>query len=173
MGIVMKKIAIILSVVFAACVMTSCQKPFEPTISLALNNFELSLPKTTGVLSGNIHYIQITSTGPWEATLETAREGEIWCWLQDYYGVPKKDENGVTMKDEFDNTIMDRVYVAEGVEIFVGGSEEQFCKVKGTGTVFLPMGYMDNNGGSLRYATFSVRRTDTGETRSMSISQAK
>ena len=153
--------------------MTSCQKPFEPTISLALNNFELSLPKTTNVLSGNIHYIQITSTGPWEATLETAKAGEIWCWLQDYYGVPKKDENGVVMKDEFDNTIMDRVYVAEGIEIFEGGSEEQFCKVKGSGTVFLPMGYMDNNGGSLRYATFYVRRTDTGESRVMSISQAK
>ena len=157
----------------AACVLTSCQKPFEPTISLALNNFELSLPKTTNVLSGNIHYIQITSTGPWEATLETAKAGEIWCWLQDYYGVPKKDENGVVMKDEFDNTIMDRVYVAEGIEIFEGGSEEQFCKVKGSGTVFLPMGYMDNNGGSLRYATFYVRRTDTGESRVMSISQAK
>lgn len=169
----MKKISIILSVLFAACVATSCVKPFEYSISLALNNYDLSLPKSTGNINGNIHYIQITSTGEWEATLEHAKEGEIWCWLQDYYMQDVKDANGSVIKDENSNPIQEKVYVANGVKIFEGGSDTQFCVVRGSGTVFLPMGYMDNNGTTVRYATFSVRRLDTGETKIMNITQAK
>ena len=169
----MKKISIILSVLFAACVATSCVKPFEYSISLALNNYDLSLPKTTGNIDGNIHYIQITSTGEWEATLEHAKAGETWCWLVDYYLKNAKDENGNTLYDENNNPIKEKVYVAEGIEVFVGGSESQFCKVRGSGTIFLPMGYMDNYGATPRYATFSVRRLDNGEVKVMNITQAK
>lgn len=151
----MKKIGIILAIV-VACVATSCQKPFEPSIELALDNFKLDLPKTTNALSGNIHYHRITSTGPWEATLETEKEGEIWCWLEDYYLQAKK-ENGVTVKDEYGNTVYEKIYIAKGLETFEGS--EKYCRVSGKGTTFLPMGYMDNIG-SARYAVFTVRRTD-------------
>jgi hypothetical protein len=152
----MKKTAIILAII-AAFVATSCQKPFEPSILLAVDNFKLDLPKTTNNINGNIHYHRITSTGPWEATLETEKVGEIWCWLEDYYLQAKKDAHGVVLKDEMGNTIYDKVYVAKGIETFEGS--EKFCRVSGSGTTFLPMGYMDNIG-SARYATFTVRRTD-------------
>ena len=177
----MKKIAIIL-MLFAAYVATSCIQPYEQTEPLTLNNYDLTLPKTStkkGLNGENIHYFQIGSTGPWEATLETQKEGEIWCWLHDFYGVAKKDANGNTMKDEFGNIIIEKVYVAEGVEVFVGGadgsdgSNPQYCKVKGTGIVFLPMEYMDNNGSTIRYATLHVRRTDIDVERVTEISQSK
>jgi hypothetical protein len=91
----------------------------------------------------------------------------------DYYTQNAKDANGNVIYDEYKNPVTEKVYVVDGVEVFVGGSEEQFCKVRGTGTLFLPLSYMDNNGTSKRYATFTVRRLDTGETRVMNISQAK
>lgn len=164
----MKKIGIILAIV-VACVAMSCQKPFEPTIALAVDNFKLDLPRTTNVLSGNIHYHRITSTGPWEATLETEKEGEIWCWLEDYYLQAKK-ENGVTVKDEYGNTVYEKIYIAKGLETFEGS--EKYCRVSGNGTTFLPMGYMDNMG-NVRYAVFTVRRTDMDLQCVTYISQAK
>ena len=177
----MKKMLIILSM-FVAYVATSCVQPYEQTDPLTLNNYDLTLPKTSskkGLNGENIHYFQIGATGPWEATLETQKDGEIWCWLHDFYAVAKKDEKGNTMKDEFGNVIVEKVYVAEGVEIFVGGadgsdgSNAQYCKVKGTGIVFLPMEYMDNNGSTIRYATLHVRRTDMDVERVTEIQQSK
>lgn len=179
----MKKISIILSMLLAAYVATSCVEPYEmdPNV-LTLSNYDLTLPKTSSKkdLNGeNVCYIHIATTGPWEATLETQKEGEIWCWLNDFYREAKKDENGNTMKDEFGNTIVEKVYVAEGVEIFVGGadgadgSDIQYCKVRGNGVTFLPLEYMDNNGSTVRYATVVVRRTDIDVKRVMEIQQSK
>ncbi len=149
----MKKILVILSVLFAASVVTSCQKPFEWSIPLALNNIKLTLPKqvTEGV-SVSTHYIQVTSTGTWEAYLET-ESGACWCWLQDHY----LDGNG------------NKVYIVE-----VLGYDEvgNINRVRGKGNVYLPMEYMDNSG-DVRNALFTVERHDTGHKCVMSISQSK
>jgi hypothetical protein len=71
------------------------------------------------------------------------------------------------------------VYLAEGVEIFVGGadgadgSDIQYCKVRGKGITFLPLEYMDNNGSTVRYASVVVRRTDIDVMRVCEIQQSK
>lgn len=170
----MKKILVMLSVLFAATALTSCMRPYEPTISLAINNRVLYLRAIAYAhpdgLPGNYHYIQITSTGSWEATLET-EDGTAWCWLNDFYLKVLKDENGVPLKDELGNLVTERVYIAKGVEA-IGDSDTNFRKVKGTGTVFLPMMY-NNSQGKDRYATFYVRRPDTGELCVMNIKQVK
>ena len=173
----MKKILTVISVLFVMCMTTSCwQKPFEPTISLSLNNDILDLPTSmsgsaTATIKGNFHYIQITSTGSWEAIIET-ETGVPWCWLNDFYLKAVKDAQGNVLTDEFGETITERVYIAEGVEIFPGGSDTQFCKVKGKGTTFLPLLYQTGIG-TPRYARFYVRREGSGEYREMVIKQAK
>ncbi len=147
----MKKILVILSVLFAASVVTSCQKPFEPTISLALNNINLTLEKqvTEGV-SVSTHFIQVTSTGTWEAFIET-ESGACWCWLQDHY--IDKDGN--------------KVQIVEALGYDAVGN---INKVRGKGLVYLPMEYMDNSG-DVRNAIFTVVRPDTGEKCVMYIKQ--
>lgn len=167
----MKKIFAILAVMFVAVAATSCVKPYENQLELSLNNFELDLPKTTSNIDGNIHYIEIRANGPWEATLETERAGEIWCWLETSYQKPVRDDMNNIVKDEDGNTVYVTVTAVEGLEFFEGS--DRYCKVRGkAGTTFLPMGYMDNIG-SDRYAMFTVRRTDADFQRDMIIKQVK
>lgn len=175
----MKKIIAIIAVLFAVCTMPSCVKPYQSDISLGLNNYDITLSKTVkaekkGLNGENIHYIHITATGPWEATIIPAKEGEIWCWLWNYHVTPQKDENGKYIRGEDDVTILyDYQYVAEAVEYFVGSSTK-LCKVRGkAGVTYLPLEYNDNNGTVPRYATFHIKRTDTGEERVMYITQSK
>lgn len=170
----MKKIFVIISVLFAAYAMQSCVDPYENEISLGINNYDLTLPKAAtklGKNGENIHYIQIASTGPWEATITPQNEGEIWCWLWDHHVTVKKDADGKEMKDDDDVTYLyDYHYVAEGVEYFEG-STTKFRKVRGNaGVIYLPLEYSENKG-SKRYAVFHIRRTDTGESRTMYITQ--
>lgn len=169
----MKKILVILSVFFTAAVVTSCVKPFEPTISLSLTNRTLALGSTADAhpdeIPGNFHYINITSTGSWEATLET-ENGSAWCWLNDHYLTARKGADGKPLKDEMGNVITDKTYIVEGVEKFKG--TDKFCKVRGSGSVYLPLQF-NNNQTTVRYATFYVRRLDTGETCVMNIRQSK
>lgn len=170
----MKKIFVIISVLFAVGAMTSCVKPYENEISLALNNYDLTLDKIPAAnklgLNGEcFHYIQVTATGPWELTVQPQNKGEIWCWLHDCYYVPQKDESGNNIMDENGYYLYNEVKVAEGVETFEGSSK--FCTVRGNaGVTFVPMEYTENKG-SLRYATVYVRRTDTGEMRVMNVVQ--
>ena len=168
----MKKIIVIISVLFAAGMMTSCVQPYENEISLALNNYDLTLPKASkkpGLNGENFHYIQVTATGPWELSVETQNKGEIWCWFHDSYYVAKKDENGSAIKDENGYYLYDAIKVAEGVETFEGS--DKFCKVRGnSGVTFVPMEYTENKG-SKRYAVVRLYRPATGEERIMNITQ--
>lgn len=147
----MKKIAFILSIIFAVSLTTSCVQKFEYSIPLALNNLQLDLPKAGDGTDNPVHYIQITSTGTWEATLEPSVEGETWCWLEDFY----LDKNGKKVK------------IAEVIDFYEG--TERGCKVRGKGTLWLPMRYFAS--ASERYATFTVRRVDTDDMRVMRITQ--
>ena len=149
----MRKILIILSVLFGASAISSCQKPFEWTIPLALNNINLTLPKqvTEGV-DVSTHYIQVTSTGTWEAYIET-ETGACWCWLKDHY----IDKNG------------NKVKVVEALGYDEVGN---INRVRGKGVVYLPMEYMDNSG-DVRNAIFTVVRHDTGHKCVMNIKQSK
>lgn len=169
----MKKILAILTVLIAASV-TSCVKPYTNTEPLTIDNYDLTIPKTAskkGVNGENFHYFQITATGPWEATLTQQIDGEIWCWLNDYYIVAKKDANGNTIKDEFGRYETEKIYVAEGVEYYNG--TDKFYKVRGkAGVTFLPMEYQDNQG-VMRYAILHVRRTDIDCEKWCNISQNK
>ena len=136
----MKKIAIILSMVFVASIVSSCVPKFEYTIPLAVDNLERTWPKNGNNAEDPIDYVQITSSGTWEAKLTPATEGESWCWIEDHY-VDKKGN---------------KVKVAEYVEFYEG--TERCCKVRGTGTVWLPIHYMQSS--FTRYATLNVRRVD-------------
>jgi hypothetical protein len=173
----MKKIIVIISVLFAVCAMPSCVKPYTNDISLGLNNYDLTLNKNIdkdekkGVNGELLHYIQITATGPWEATLFPAKQGEIWCWLWNYHVTPQKDAEGNYIKGEDDLTILyNYSYIAEAVEYFEG-STTKLCKVRGkAGVTYLPLEYSTNST-SMRYATFHIKRLDTGEERVMYITQ--
>ena len=156
----MKKIYVILTLMFVASVATSCVKPFEPTISLALNNTELSIPASTAELYPT-HFIQVTSNGSWEATLETYGENETWCSIEDYYLTTITNEDGIVEEIKH--------YVANVKVVECFENSNKGCKVQGTGTVFLPLHY--NAAGSKRYAVFTVRRADTGELCVMRIVQ--
>ena len=182
----MKKIVLIISVLFAAGMMTSCVKPYENEISLSLNNYDLTLPRTISInadfgLNGEFyHYVQVTATGPWEMLLETESGTntdselemgqEIWCWFHDSYHVAKKDASGSKIMDENGYYLYDEVKVVEGVEYFKG-STTKWCKVRGNaGITYVPMEYNENKGVK-RYARIYLRRTDTGEYRVMNITQ--
>ena len=143
----MKKILAILTVLFAASVATSCVKPYEPTLPLTVDNYDLT-----------IHYFYITATGPWEATLTAQDDAQIWCWLDDHYKEAQKDEYGQQIKDEYGRVQTVEVKVVEGVAFFEG--TDKYCTVRGgAGVTYLPMEYNDNQG-NLRYATLRVRRLD-------------
>ena len=173
----MKKIIAIISVLLAAYAMQSCVKPYENEISLGLNNYDLTLNKDItndlkkGVNGELVHYIQVTATGPWEATLITANKGESWCWLWNYHVTPQKDASGNYIKGEDDYTILYHYhYIAEAVEYFEN-STTKLCTVRGkAGITYLPLEYTANKGNK-RYATFHIKRLDTGEERVMYITQ--
>lgn len=146
----MKKIALILTVV-VAFVATSCQNDFKPTITLACDNQEVNIPKSVSDTAEPVHYARITSNGRWEATLET-ENGNSWCWLREYYTDSKGNKvNVVTPISSFE------------------GMEGRWNKVKGKGTVFLPICYVTSS--STRYALLTVRNTDTGESIQLRITQ--
>lgn len=149
----MKKIAILLSLV-VAFVFASCEKRFEfDKNSISLDNAEVNLPKSVSDTAEPVHYAKITTGGSWEATLETAN-GNSWCWLQEYY---------IDAKGE-------KVQVVEPVQSFEGMEEMgRWNKVKGNGTVWLPIGYVTASAN--RYAVLTVRHTGTGEIVRMRITQ--
>ena len=183
----MKKILVILTVIFAASVATSCVKPFESQISLSVSNRTLDLAAAPTAhpdgIPGNFQYIQICSTGSWEATIET-EDGTAWCWLNDHYltaqkgpdGKPLVDEMGMVETPEYivanipSSNTNTKTYIVEGGEKFTG--TDKFRKVRGSGMVYLPMQF-NSNPPAIRYATFYVRRTDTGEVCEMKIRQNK
>ena len=135
----MKKLSIILAIVFAA-VMTSCVG-YEPSIELDTDNFELQLAKSPGS-EEPIYYARISSNGEWEATLET-ESGDVWCWFQDYYVDAKEN----------------KVQVVTPVQAFEGMEDMgRWNKVKGSGTVWLPIRY--GTADAERHAVIMIRRTD-------------
>ena len=175
----MKKILAILTVLFIAGAATSCKKAtdYQLTEPLTVDNYDLTIPKTAnkkGLNGENIHYFHITATGPWEAVLELQNKDEVWCWLNDYYSVAQKDEYGNQIKDEYERVQTEQVKVAEGIEFFPGGEEQgKYYKVRGNaGVTYLPMQYNDN-AGTVRYATFRVRRTDINFEVFTNITQSK
>ena len=173
----MKKIFVIITVIFAAVVATSCIEPYKWTEPLTLENYDLTIPKTAskkGVNGESFHYFQITATGPWEATLVQQTEDEVWCWLKDHYDVAKKDEAGNVIKDEYGNIEVVSVKIAEGVEFFPGGEAlGKYCRIRGgAGVTYLPMEYNDN-AGTIRYARLDVRRLDIDFEKHTNITQSK
>ena len=170
----MKKILAIFTVMIAMSVATSCVKPYEFTEPLTVDNYDLTIPKSAkkkGVNGENLHYLYITATGPWEATLKTQVDGETWCWLNDHYKVAQKDEAGNVIKDEYGRVQTNSVKVAEGVAYFEGS--DKFCTVRGeAGATYLPMEYNDNHG-NLRYAVLHVRRLDMDYEKFINITQSK
>ena len=175
----MKKILAILTVLFIAGATTSCKMAtdYQLTEPLTLDNYDLTIPKTAnkkGVNGENIHYVHITATGPWEATITPQVEGENWCWLYDHYSEAQKDEYGNQIKDEYGRVQTVDIKVAEGVEFFPGGElDGKYYKVRGNaGVTYLPMGYNDNSG-VVRYATLRVRRTDINCEKFTNITQSK
>ena len=173
----MKKIIAILTVLFAVVAATSCVKPYERVEPLTIDNYDLTIPKTAskkGVNYENIHYFQITSNGPWEATLVQQIVGDVWCWLEDHYDVAKKDEAGNVIKDEYGHIEVVSVKIAEGVEFFPGGETlGKYCRIRGgAGVTYLPMEYNDN-AGTIRYARLDVRRLDIDFEKHTNITQSK
>ena len=173
----MKKILAILIVVFAASVAISCVKPFEYSMPLALDNYDLTLSKVAskqGVNGENFHYIHIIATGPWEATISHQVEGEVWCWLEDHFTEAKKDEFGNPIKDELGNVETITAKGVEGVETFPvseGEQTDKYRRVRGNaGKTYLPLEYQQN-GTSLRYAVLRVRRLDIDYEKFMTITQ--
>ncbi len=146
----MKKIVIILSVI-VAFVASSCQNTFDPTITLALDNQEVNIPKSVSDTAEPVHYARVTSNGRWEATLET-EDGNSWCWLREYY----TDAKGK------------KVNVVEPISHF-DGMEGRWNKVKGKGTVWLPLCYVTSS--TTRYAVLTVRNIKTGEVKQLRITQ--
>lgn len=172
----MKKILAILTVLFIAGATTSCKMAtdYQLTEPLTLDNYDLTIPKTAnkkGINGENIHYFQITATGPWEATITQQVDGEIWCWFDDHYSEAQKDEYGNQIKDEWGRVQTVDIKVVEGVEYFEGS--DKWKVVRGNaGVTYLPMEYNDNQG-TVRYATLRVRRTDINYEKFTNITQSK
>lgn len=136
----MKKLSIILAIAFATVVMPSCVG-YEPTIELAVDNFELQLSKAGNGVEP-IYYARVSSNGEWEATLETENGGS-WIWFQDYY-VDAKDNH---------------IQVVTPVQAFEGMEEVGYWnKIKGKGTVWVPIRYGTTD--FERHAVIMIRRTD-------------
>lgn len=151
----MKKILMYISVLFVAMSVSSCVEPFEYTTSLALNNRLLSLPKIAPDYTGKgIHYAQVTSTGTWELYIETESNVQ-WCYFLASYT---------------DNTTGEEIQVVEPLEY---NEEGKIIKVRGTGTVFVPVEYTDNGGVVERVAYITATREDTGDECIMKITQKK
>ena len=172
----MKKILAILTVLFATSVATSCVKPYQYTEELTIDNYDLTLNKTASkkdVDLYNVHYFQIIATGPWEATLIQKNEGTVWCYLNEFHRVKKKDEKGEYIKDEYGRYEFDKVNVVEGIEAFPGEGD-RFKVVRGkAGTTYLPMEYVDNQDNAARYAILHVRRLDVDCEKWVNITQNK
>lgn len=154
----MKKLYIILTVVLALGVTTSCVKPFEHTTSLAINGIVRDLP-TAHNSKELIEYVQVVSDGSWIAMIEQPTSGEatlINFWLETSYV-----KNGKTV--QINNLKPLAYYQIDGVD------SELLCKVKGTGSTFVPIRYVETT--STRYATFTVYRPDTGERCSIRLDQ--
>lgn len=145
----MKKLYVILAVVLTAMVMSSCDTT-EGTISLALNNDVVDLPKSL-VDKALVHYAQVTSNGTWEATLET-EDGTSWCWLETSYTNSKGETIAI-----------------KGLTPIAYDDGGLVRKVKGTGTIFVPIVYSPTS--ATKYAVFTVYRPDTGERCSMRLDQ--
>lgn len=156
----MKRISIILAVIFAIGVTTSCVQPWKNEVSLALDNDVVLLPMSLNVdppvNPPYVNFTLVSSTGPWEATIET-QDGSSWCWLANYY----EEEHGEEKV---------KVYIKglKVVEYFSDG--EKACKLRGNGYMPLYIYYMP---GGPRYAMLTVRRTDTGEVCTMRLDQNK
>lgn len=146
----MKKLSIILALI-AAVAMSSCNKPHETTISLALNNDVVDLEKSHNSKE-LVQYARVTSNGSWVATLET-EDGRTWCWLNTFYTDSKG--NKVSIKG------LQPVAYYDGTELV--------CKVKGSGTIDVPIAFGTTS--ENRYAVFTVYRPDTGERCSMRLDQ--
>ncbi len=147
----MKKLYIILAVVLALGVTTSCVKPFEYTNSLAINGIVRDLP-TAHNSKELVEYVQVVSDGSWVAMIEAADEGATWCWLETSY---VKDGKTVQVKN-----LKPLAYYE---------TTDLLCKVKGTGSTYVPIRYAETT--STRYATFTVYRPDTGERCSIRLDQ--
>lgn len=172
----MKKILAILTVLFIAGAATSCKKAtdYELTELLTVDNYDLTIPKSAtkkGVNGENIHYFHITATGPWEAIITPQVDGEIWCWFDDHYSVALKDEAGNQIKDEYGRIQTEDIKVVDGVSTFEGTEKWQVVR-GGAGVTYLPMEYNDN-AGTVRYATFRIRRTDVDYEKFTNITQSK
>lgn len=139
----MKRLSIIIAIVFATSLLISCKRGYEPTIELATDNFELQLPKSLTNVEEYVYYARVSSNGEWEATLELELDGESWCWFQEYY----VDAKG------------NKVQVVTPVQAFDGEEEtRKWCKIKGSGTVWVPIRYVTT--ASERHAVMMLRRTD-------------
>ena len=162
----MKKIAIILSVIFASSIISSCVKPFDYTVPIGVSNIELTLPAAgdgSSDVSSFIHFTQVISTGNWEATLELANPDLTWCWLSDSY------RKAVGYDEDLGENIYEQVKI-EKVEIvdYFTGTDKAF-KVKGKGSLHLPLYYTST--GTARHAVVTFRNTDTGDVCHMRITQ--
>ena len=138
----MKRLSIIIAIVFATSLLASCKRGYEPSIPLATDNFELQLPKSIANVEEPIYYARISSNGEWEAKLET-ETGDTWCWFQEYY----LDAKG------------NKVKVVTPVQAYDGMEEQgRWNRVKGSGTVWVPLRYLTTD--SERHAVMMIRRTD-------------
>ena len=162
----MKKIAIILSVIFASSIISSCVKPFEYTEPLGLTNIEVTLPGAgdgSSDVSSYIHHTQVLSTGRWEATLELANQDLTWCWLSD------SDRRAVGYDEELGETVYEMVKIPNVTVLEYFDGTDKAIKIVGQGTLHLPLYYTST--ASARYALLTVRNLDTGDVRYTRITQ--
>lgn len=150
----MKKILLLL---IAAVAVVSCDlsdRTFKPSIPLAVDNLEVNLPKSVADTSEPTYYCRVTSTGRWEASIET-QTGDIWCWLQE-------DANDVKGN---------RYEVATPIEAFEGMEEMgRWSKVQGeAGTTWLPIRFLTSS--VVRYGAVTLRNLDSGEVLVLRITQ--
>ena len=162
----MKKIAIILSVIFASSLVSSCVKPFEYTEPIGVSNIEVTLPAAgdgSSDVSSYIHFTQVISTGRWEATLELANSDLTWCWLSDSY------RKAVGYDEDLGENIYEQVKVPNVTVLECFNGTDKAFKVSGKGSLFLPLYYTST--GTARYAVVTFRNIDTGDVRHMRITQ--
>ena len=150
----MKKILLLL---IAAVAVVSCDlsdRTFKPSIPLAVDNLEVNLPKSVADTSEPTYYCRVTSTGRWEASIET-QTGDIWCWLQEY----ANDVKG------------NRYEVATPIEAFEGMEEMgRWSKVQGeAGTTWLPIRFLTSS--VVSYGAVTLRNLDSGEVLVLRITQ--